>query len=457
MWLVAASSLFYMYFVPAYILILLVTIIIDYFAGIWIEKSEGQRRKNFLILSLIGNVGILFFFKYFNFAMGNAQLIAQLIGWNYTMPALEILLPIGLSFHTFQAMSYTIEVYCGNQKAERHFGIYALYVLFFPQLVAGPIERPQNLLHQFHEPHTLKAANVLEGLKLMLYGLLLKVVIADRLAVFVDLIYGKPESYDGPLLLLATIAFAFQLLGDFGGYSLIAIGSARTMGIHLMKNFDRPYHATSIADFWRRWHISLSTWLKDYVYDSLLMTEKSITRTRIAAALLCTFFISGLWHGANWTYVIFGTLNGIYLVVSLFTRQIRQDIVDYLGLEKFPILLNAYRRLITFLLVCVSYIFFRSSSVQQAWYILTHLFQGWGKPFVHPEIYITNFSYSQLLILMVILIGFELFESTEEYFPNKLRFEQKKAWVRWPVYAGLAWMILNLGTPIEIPFIYFQF
>jgi len=269
MLLLAASCYFYMAFVPVYILILGFTIVIDYFAGIVIENSNHQKKKIWLIISLISNIAVLAVFKYYNFIIDNLTHILSTIGLNNHLPYLSILLPIGLSFHTFQAMSYTIEVYRGNQKAERHFGIYSLYVMFYPQLVAGPIERPQNILHQFYEKNTFDYDRVTDGLKLMLWGLFKKVVIADRLAIFVNKIYDSPTNYEGIPLIIATVFFAFQIYCDFSGYSDMAIGAAKVMGFNLMQNFNRPYFSKSISEFWKRWHISLSSWFKDYLYIPL--------------------------------------------------------------------------------------------------------------------------------------------------------------------------------------------
>jgi D-alanyl-lipoteichoic acid acyltransferase DltB (MBOAT superfamily) len=261
-----------MYFVPIYIVILMGTIVIDYIAGIFIEKNEGKKRKAFLILSLIANIGVLAVFKYYNFFTENVNYIFSLNNFSVKLPYLSILLPIGLSFHTFQAMSYTIEVYRGNQKAEYNFGIYALYVMFYPQLVAGPIERPQNVLHQFYEKHHFDYNNAVTGLRLMLWGMFKKVVIADRLSQTTDAVFNNPGEYSATSIFIATIFFSFQIYCDFSGYSDIAIGSARVMGYRLMLNFNRPYNAKTITEFWRRWHISLSTWFKDYLYIPWVVT-----------------------------------------------------------------------------------------------------------------------------------------------------------------------------------------
>jgi len=291
-----------MSFVPAYILILGFTIVIDYFAGILIEQSSGNKRNFYLILSIAANVGVLAVFKYYNFLNDNLTAILGDFGYQNKIPYLSILLPIGLSFHTFQAMSYTIEVYRGHQKAERHFGIYSLYVMFYPQLVAGPIERPQNILPQMHAKHEFKYENVVEGLRLMLWGFFKKIVIADRLAIYVDAVYNNADKHSGITLITATVFFAFQIYCDFSGYTDIARGAARVMGYELMLNFRRPYLAKSIKEFWSRWHISLSTWFRDYLYIPLGGNRVPIPRWYLN--LMIVFMISRLWHGAALTYII---------------------------------------------------------------------------------------------------------------------------------------------------------
>jgi alginate O-acetyltransferase complex protein AlgI len=289
--LLAASC----YFKPIYILILGFTIIIDYYAGIYIEQSEGKKRKFYLTLSLIANIGVLAVFKYYNFL--NLNLTWLLEGFSLKNPVsfLSIALPVGLSFHTFQAMSYTIEVYRGNQKAEHHFGIYALYVMFYPQLVAGPIERPQNVLHQFYEKHDFDYQRVTDGLKLMAWGMFKKVVISDRLAVMVSQVYNDPYQQTGVPLLVGTICFSIQIFCDFSGYSDIALGSAEVMGFRLMKNFDRPYYAKTISEFWKRWHISLSTWFRDYLYISL--GGNRVSKWRREYNLFIVFLVSWVLFG----------------------------------------------------------------------------------------------------------------------------------------------------------------
>ena len=314
-----------MVFVPKYLLVLFGTIVIDYFAGLWIENAAGLRRRRLLVISLVANIGILAVFKYYDFAVENIERLLTAAGAARHVPRLlevlpeallpgdhstlvsHLLLPIGLSFHTFQAMSYTIEVYRGNQKAEHHFGIYALYVMFYPQLVAGPIERPQNVLWQYHQYFAYNWENVKAGLMRMAWGFFKKLVIADRLALIVDPAYGNVAGHNGLSLLVATFCYTIQIYCDFSAYSDIAIGAARVMGYDLMENFRTPYVATSITDFWRRWHISLSTWFRDYFYIPLGGNRKGEVRRYVN--LFLTFLVSGIWHGANWTFVVWGGLH----------------------------------------------------------------------------------------------------------------------------------------------------
>ena len=368
-----------MSFIPIYILILGFTIIIDYLAGIFLEKSTEKNKKLFLIASLVANIGVLCVFKYYNFLNDNLTELLRGIRLQNPIPALSILLPIGLSFHTFQAMSYTIEVYRGNQKAEKNFGIYALYVMFYPQLVAGPIERPQNLLHQFYEKHAFDYERVVNGLKLMLWGFFKKLVIADRLALYVGAVYNNPTHHTGLSFIVATIFFAFQIYCDFSGYSDIAIGAAKIMGFKLMTNFNRPYFAKNISEFWQRWHISLSTWFRDYLYIPLGGRRVSIPRWYFN--LFFVFLVSGLWHGANWTFIIWGALNGFYLVFAIVSKGIRDRITHLVGLNRLPNINRALQIAITFMLVCFAWIFFRANSISDSFLIIKNIFRLTGPLF----------------------------------------------------------------------------
>ena len=364
MLLLGASCFFYMFFKPVYILILVFTIIIDYWAGIWIEKEEEvKKRKLLLIVSLVSNIGVLAVFKYFNFLNDNITSIANYFGVENKIPYLNILLPIGLSFHTFQAMSYTLEVYYKRQKAERHFGIYALYVMFYPQLVAGPIERPQNILHQFYEKKTFSYENAVSGLNLIAIGLFKKVVIADRLAVYVNQVYGDINNASSISTFLAACFFSIQIYCDFSGYSDVARGTARFMGYELMINFDKPYLSQSISEFWTRWHISLSTWFKDYLYIPL--GGNRVEKWKWLRNLMIVFVVSGIWHGASWTFVIWGALHGLYLIFAIVTQSTRDKWLPSLGVLNKPL-----NQLTVFLLVTLAWIFFRAESFPKAMLII---------------------------------------------------------------------------------------
>lgn len=458
--LLSSSCYFYMAFVPIYILILGFTIIIDYFAGIYIEKTQGKKKNFFLIASLTANISILLVFKYYNFINLNLTGLLSSFDLKNPIPYLSILLPIGLSFHTFQAMSYTIEVYRGNQKAEKNFGIYSLYVMFYPQLVAGPIERPQNLLHQFYEKHNFDYTRVTDGLKLMAWGLFKKVVIADRLAIVVDHVYNNPLEHSGLSLIIATIFFSFQIFCDFSGYSDMAIGAAKVMGFKLMKNFDRPYSSKSIQEFWTRWHISLSTWFKDYLYIPLGGNKASTNRRYMN--LVIVFLISGLWHGANWTFIIWGALNGFYLVAAIATQPLREKVVRFIGLNSVPKFRDMLSVLSTFALATFAWIFFRSNSVSDALFIAKNSVKG-----LYGDIF--NIFYSlplgldlgiskgELLIALCAILLMETIHFMQNKYNVSEWLNSKPFYVRWPMYYAMISIILFLGVYENRQFIYFQF
>lgn len=458
-WLLAASCYFYMAFIPIYILILAFTIAVDYLVGLRLESMCGRRRKWVLLISLGANVGVLAAFKYYYFLKENMEAAAAFLDWNYSLPALSIILPLGLSFHTFQSMSYIIEVYRGNQLAERHLGVFALYVMYYPQLVAGPIERPQNLLHQLHEPHTFDYVRVGEGLKLMLWGMFKKVAIADQLAGTVDMVYGIPSGYTGLALIVATVLFGIQIYCDFSGYSDIAIGASKTMGIDLMQNFRQPYFSRSISEFWRRWHISLSTWFRDYLYIPLGGSHTS--RGRHQMNLLMVFLVSGLWHGASWVFVIWGILHGLYLVVSLRTAEVRTRLAHVTKLDRLPVLRSAVAMASTFILVSFAWIFFRAETLPQATYIISHLFDGLPRDLVNlnspaaAEAFLSGLKISKytLLAILVLLVG-DVLQERESLWQW---ISKRPTVVRWGLYYGLGfWILLRFSAQAK-QFIYFQF
>ncbi len=446
--LLVASCIFYCFFIPEYLLILIFTIVIDYFAGIWIENSSGSRRKMALVVSLIANIGVLAVFKYYNFIVANANAVLFRLG-GHTIDLWDIILPIGLSFHTFQAMSYTIEVYRGNQKAERHFGIYALYVMFYPQLVAGPIERPQNILHQFYEKHNFNYEEAKSGLRLMLWGMFKKVVIADRLGLFVDQVYNHPDEYKGLPLIVATVCFSIQIFCDFSGYSDIALGAARVMGFKLMKNFDRPYFSKNISEFWRRWHISLSTWFRDYVYIPL--GGNRVAEPRRYFNLFFVFMLSGLWHGASWHYVIWGALHGIYLIFGQLTRSMQEKVIGLLG-NKF--LISVVHAVITFGLVAFAWIFFRANTNADAFYIIRNLFAGSTHSFRQI---IDIFGQTEFVVVILAMLLMEITHWIQRGKNMSVWIERFPRWQRWGVYYFFLFFILGFGYYGNAQFIYFQF
>jgi D-alanyl-lipoteichoic acid acyltransferase DltB (MBOAT superfamily) len=437
-----------MAFIPIYILILGVTILIDYAAGLLLEKIQGPTRKLFLIVSIIANIGVLAVFKYYDFISENLLLAFKSFGYEYSLPSLSLLLPVGLSFHTFQAMSYTIEVYRGRQKAERNLGTYALYVLFFPQLVAGPIERPQHLIPQLVQNHSFDYRRIVEGLRLILWGFFKKLVIADRLAIYVNWAYNDPLSQSGITLAVATIFFAFQIYCDFSGYSDIAIGTAKVIGINLMINFNRPYFSKNFTEFWRRWHISLSSWFRDYLYIPL--GGNRVSMFRLYGNLFIVFLLSGFWHGAHWTFIVWGLINGFYLMFSLMTSKLRQKVVRVVGLEQFPKTHQFLQIIFVFSLVCLAWIFFRARNLTEAITILKKilLFDG---PFDYGNFSLMVFSLFGIGLLVLV-------ELKEEYGRKGLLFiSNPNGIVRKLSYVILIVIILLIGVFDGGQFIYFQF
>lgn len=451
-WLLAASCVFYMAFIPVYVLILVVTILIDYVAGIYLERVQDPVKKKALLwISILSTCTVLFIFKYFDFFTGSFVGLAGLVGWHLPRPLIAIILPIGLSFHTFQSLSYVVEVYRGHQKAEHNFVVYATYVMFFPQLVAGPIERPQNLLHQFWESHSFDYVRVTSGLKRMAWGFFKKIVVADRLALYVNDVYGAPRHFNGLQLTLATFFFAYQIYCDFSGYSDIALGAAEVLGFRLMENFKTPYYSLSVSEFWRRWHISLSTWFKDYVYVPL--GGNRVTKARHILNLLITFSVSGLWHGANWTYVIWGFLNGLYLVIGWLTRNWRNRIFDKVGLREDTAIRKCMMLASTFTLTCIAWIVFRARNMSDAAYIFTHLLSGWDFHTISTE----QFLLRQLPVAFAAILALEIGQLWSTRFSLPRFLERLPVGGRWALYAGFVMTVVMFGVYRQTQFIYFQF
>lgn len=449
--LLLASAIFYMAFIPSYILILVILIVVDYFAAKLIESSRGKKRKLYLVISLITNIGFLGYFKYTNFLEGNISQFLNLFGIFYKSQPLGFVLPLGLSFHTFQSMSYTIEVYKKRVRAERSILYYALYVMFYPQLVAGPIERPYNLLPQLHKTNIFDSTRVSEGLRVMLWGFFKKLVIADRIAVLIGPIFNAPGAYSGLTLLVATYLFAIQIYCDFSAYSSIALGAAKVMGYNIMNNFNNPYFAQSVSDFWDRWHISLSTWFRDYLYVPLGGSKVSWWKS--SGIILIVFLTSGLWHGADWKFVVWGFIHGLYLVsgriLNLILIKFRPAILLAEPLFAIPkFVTTSLKIFITFNLVSFAWIFFRANSIKDAFMIISSIAQILAAPLAEIK-FAYGFSYLPLLGLIIFMFFVEVI--------NFMKVSKLPTTLRWSVYYCLLYIIMFAGQFSEIKFIYFQF
>lgn len=459
--LLLASYYFYMCWKAEYAILLLISTGVAYAAGLGIAGTEDPRRKKvFLWSSLTVLLGILFTFKYYNFVNASLRSALATLQIHFTIPYSDLLLPIGISFYTFQKISYLVEVYLGRVKAEKHFGVFAVYSCFFPQLVAGPIERPQHLLHQFYERHDFSYEKATSGLRQILWGVFKKVVVADRVAILVKAVYANPHSYAGLPLLVATVFFAFQIYCDFSGYTDIALGSAKLIGFDLMANFRQPYFSKSIPEFWRRWHISLSTWFKDYLYIPL--GGNRVVKWRWYYNLFITFFISGLWHGASWTFAAWGALHGGYMVLDSFFGRGRDW---FRGRLKNIFAQTAFDWLnvaITFALVTVAWIPFRAANFSDAWYIFAHLFAGashWldlgavSIQFRGMGLNSTEFMFA--VIFIGVVVGYDLIDSRAGVWES-LRTQPLP--VRWAVYYALLILVLFFAPYNQAQnFIYFQF
>lgn len=453
-WLLGASYFFYMYWNPAYIVLILASTLVDYWAALQIGKQKkDQAKKIYLYASLGVNLGLLFIFKYFNFFSDQVTSLAQTFSPGMEAFHLQLLLPVGISFYTFQTLAYTIDVYRGYLKPEPHLGKFALYVSFFPQLVAGPIERARDLLGQFHFESRFDYARVVGGLQLILWGLFKKLVIADRLGLFVDKVYGNYVRYEGFPIWIATVFFLFQIFCDFSAYQDIAMGSAKIIGVKLSKNFDnRVYAITSFNRFWREWHITLTSWFRDYVYFPLSSLSK---RTQwLFFALFLSFTLNGIWHGANWTFVIWGVMNGLFLVGENLLKEPVGRLYKVLGLEEARRLKILLGFLVCFALGNFSIIFFRAENLHHAIGLIEHGF---------------NFHFDKLYKINKIIGSFDLYLSISLIVAMDLIhllmrgasfdgfLSGKKAWVRWSFYLLLFGAILFLGIPAQRKFIYFEF
>jgi D-alanyl-lipoteichoic acid acyltransferase DltB (MBOAT superfamily) len=458
--LLAASYYFYLSWNVDLVSLILFTTVISYASSLLIEKYRENRLvcRVSIIVTLVASLGVLFFFKYFNFLSNSLTGIINLFGGNADSFTLDLILPVGISFYTFQTLSYAIDVYRGSVKAEKHFGYYALYVSFFPQLVAGPIERPENLLPQLRADNKPTWKNTVGGTRKMLIGFFKKVVVADLLAPYVNSVFNNAKDATGFGVVLATVMFAFQIYCDFSGYTDIAIGCSEIMGIRLMQNFNRPYTAESIKDFWSRWHISLTSWFRDYLYIPLGGNRCSKFRHQLN--VMTVFLVSGLWHGASWTYVIWGALHGTYQIIGYFTKKPRDKFWGRLGVAKDAKWLKALRRFNTFVLVCFAWIFFRANSFADLKLLIAKLFSDWS---ISPVYFKDTFSamgmtmIGGLVALLSVIVMSRLDSSTMTSAGEggvSLRQGYRNAYIIWAV--AVAWLLLLTGDGASA-FIYFQF
>ena len=466
LWLLLASYFFYMCWNAKYAVLLLYSTAVTYVSGLLIDRcdrKEGleKRKKLFVALSFIMNLSILFLFKYFNFVVGNINVILAECNLQVIMPGVDLLLPVGISFYIFQALSYTMDVYRKEIYVERNFLKYALFVSFFPQLVAGPIERSKNLLKQIGTYNVFSYDNFRRGLLIMLWGYFQKIVIADRIALLVDTVYNNVGSYEGSYYLLASVLFAIQIYCDFSGYSLIAAGAAKVMGFELMENFNCPYYAKSVAEFWRRWHISLTSWFRDYLYIPLGGNRKGTARKYLN--ILLVFLVSGLWHGAQWTYVIGGGLNGLFQVLGSILAPLRKKAGELLGVKEESFGHKFIQVCVTFVLVDFAWIFFRAASVHDALHIIKSILtvhNPWI--FFDNSLYSLGLSQKQFHLMVFSLAVLAVADWLKYKKVNVLdRLMEQDIWFRWPAYLmGILFVLVFgiWGNAYDAQaFVYFQF
>lgn len=447
--LLAGSYYFYMQWNWKYAFLITGLTLVNFYASIFINTTDKpKKRKCGLIFAICTSLGILFFFKYFNFFNQAISDSLALFAVDYKFKLLDVLLPVGISFYTFQSLSYTIDVYQKKYAHEQSLTRFALYVSFFPQLVAGPIERARHLLKQFKEKKRFDIQHVSDGSKLVLWGLFKKVVIAEQLAVYVDTVYAHPELHSGPTLIMATYFFAFQIYLDFSAYSDMAIGMAKILGYDLMRNFRLPYLAKSITDFWRRWHISLTTWFTDYVYIPLGGSRVALSRWILN--IFIVFCISGLWHGAAWTFVIWGLLHANYYLFEIFWRLMHEKYPITFGIPKaISTPLNIF---LTFNAVAFGWIFFRAASLPDALSIVQRIFTKFNGP-----LYWGSSQVQTYLALFLILLFYGI-QVLQHYGYVSLYFSPSKfpLPVRWMSYIAMIFGLTLFGIS-DTAFIYFQF
>lgn len=459
-WLLLASYYFYMSWNPKYSLLIALSTIITFLSGILIEKCSKTTYKKFIVAgSLLSNLLILCIFKYANFALYTMHTLFNYIGISFPEKRLDLLLPVGISFYTFQALSYTLDVYRGTIRAEKNIIRYALFVSFFPQLVAGPIERSKNLLSQIQSIHSVNLWNysrIRDGILLMFWGLFQKLVIADRASILVNEVYDNYSQYGFLEIAIATVLFSFQIYCDFGGYTNIARGAARVMGFELMQNFRQPYLAISIKDFWHRWHISLTSWFTDYLYIPLGGNRKGTLRKYIN--ILIVFTVSGLWHGASWNFIAWGVLHGLYQIIESITSKLYNHLIPTVSHAALSFSKRLEKILITYLFVDIAWVFFASSSLQHALKLFRQMFTTFQTTSIF-ELGLNRGNWFMLCFSFVILFAIDIYhEKGKSIF---VAIKHQTLWFQWLLYLGLIWSVIMFGIyGIDYDtsqFIYFQF
>ena len=450
--IVVSSFIFYGWWDWRFLFLMVGSASVDFVVGILLSKQENKsKRKTYLSFSIIANLGILAFFKYFNFFADNFVNAFTLIGTKLNPVSIQIVLPVGISFYTFQALSYTIDVYRKKLEPTKSIIDYFAFISFFPQLVAGPIERATNLLPQFYKKRHFDYSKAVDGLRQILWGLFKKIVIADNCAQFANQIFNNFHDYSGYTLIMGAIFFALQIYGDFSGYSDIAIGTARLFGFQIMRNFAFPYFSRDIAEFWRRWHISLSTWFRDYLYIPL-GGSKGGTLLKIRNTFVI-FIVSGFWHGANWTFIIWGMLNAIYFLPLLLANKNRKNIEIVAQGKYLPNIKEFFQIAITFGLTVIAWIFFRADNVEHAFEYIQQIIIGVIQS--PTALLIVSKTYKKVIFLIIIFLIIEWFGREQQYAIEKIGMKWYKP-IRLSMYYLIVLSIFYFMGQ-EQPFIYFQF
>ena len=452
--IVLSSYIFYGWWDWRFLILIIFSTLLDFLIGIkLVEVKNLKKRKLLLWTSIVANLGFLFYFKYFNFFIDSFSDTFLFFGLEMKTHSLNIVLPVGISFYTFQTLSYTIDIYNQKLKPSKNLISFAAFVCFFPQLVAGPIERAKNLLPQFYKKREFNYTNSVNGMRQILWGLFKKMVIADNCAEYVNIIFNNSSDFSGSTLTLGAILFSFQIYGDFSGYSDIAIGTSRLFGFNLKQNFAFPYFSRDIAEFWRRWHISLSTWFRDYLYIPLGGSRGSIQlKTR---NVFIIFIVSGFWHGANWTYIVWGALNAIYFFPVLLKNKNRNNMLIVAQGRLFPEIKDFFSILKTFSFTVFAWIFFRSKNISSAIDYISKIFTE--SFFSIPNIsFQTNREVFVLCLLIFFFTAIEWLGRENQYAIENL-FKKKRRYLRWSFYSFLVFLISMFTQTTETPFIYFQF